>query len=66
VETRVHRWGGALPQYPPGHVDRVAAVRAALPPTLALAGAAWDRVGIPSCVQSGVDAADRVLRGLSQ
>ena len=57
----MHRWGGALPQYPPGHLDRVAAVRAALPRSLALAGAAYDRVGIPSCVRSGWEAADRVL-----
>ncbi len=24
VETKVQRWGGALPQYAPGHLDRVA------------------------------------------
>ncbi|HEY7175656.1 MAG TPA: FAD-dependent oxidoreductase, partial [Micromonosporaceae bacterium] len=34
----VTRWGGALPQYAPGHLDRVASARAALPPTIALAG----------------------------
>ena len=28
VDTHVQRWGGALPQYAVGHLDRVAAVRA--------------------------------------
>ena len=27
VATRVTRWGGALPQYTVGHLDRVAAIR---------------------------------------
>jgi oxygen-dependent protoporphyrinogen oxidase len=62
VEAAVHRWGGALPQYAPGHLDRVAAARAALPPDLALAGAAYDGVGIPACVRSGRVAAERVVR----
>ena len=61
LDTRVQRWGGALPQYAPGHLDRVAAARAALPPTLALAGAGYDGVGIPICVRSGERAADHVL-----
>jgi oxygen-dependent protoporphyrinogen oxidase len=61
--VRVTRWGGALPQYAPGHLDRVAAARAALAdlPGIALAGAAYDGVGIPACVRSGQAAAVRVL-----
>jgi len=65
VDTVVQRWGGALPQYTPGHLDRVAAARAALPATVAVAGAAYDGVGIPACVQSGWSAADRVVQGLT-
>ncbi|GIJ51875.1 protoporphyrinogen oxidase [Virgisporangium aliadipatigenens] len=65
LAAHVHRWGGALPQYAPGHLDRVAAARAALPPTLALAGAAYDGVGIPACVRSGRVAAERVLSALA-
>lgn len=63
----VNRWGGALPQYAPGHLDRVAAVRLALAgePTLALAGAAYDGVGIPACIRSGQAAADRILAALA-
>lgn len=64
VEARVRRWGGALPQYAPGHLGRVATARASLPPTLALAGAAFDGVGVPACARSGQAAADRVLQGL--
>jgi protoporphyrinogen/coproporphyrinogen III oxidase len=60
----VQRWGGGLPQYRPGHVERVAWTRADLPPGLALAGAAFDGVGIPACVASGERAADDLLKHL--
>ncbi|BCJ35940.1 protoporphyrinogen oxidase [Actinocatenispora thailandica] len=62
VGVRVQRWGGALPQYGPGHVDRIARARAGLAgyPTLALAGAGYDGVGIPVCIRSGFAAADRL------
>ena len=66
--VRVNRWGGSLPQYAPGHLDRVAAARAALAgePTLALAGAGYDGVGIPACIRSGQAAADQVLAALAE
>lgn len=67
VATQVQRWGGALPQYAPGHLDRVAAARAALRagyPTLALAGAGYDGIGIPVCVRSGETAAAEVIASL--
>ncbi|HLL67643.1 MAG TPA: protoporphyrinogen oxidase [Micromonosporaceae bacterium] len=64
IDVGVHRWGGALPQYPPGHADRVARLRAALPATLAVAGAAYDGVGIPACIASGLAAADAIVDGL--
>jgi oxygen-dependent protoporphyrinogen oxidase len=64
VAHRVTRWGGALPQYNVGHLDRVERVRAAVheQPGLAVAGAAYDGVGIPACVATARSAADRVLR----
>ena len=54
----VTRWGGGLPQYEVGHVQRVAAVRQALTaaPGVVVAGAAYDGVGIPACVASGTRA----------
>jgi oxygen-dependent protoporphyrinogen oxidase len=64
ADSWVQRWGGGLPQYRPGHVERVAFARAGLPPGLALAGAAYDGVGIPACVASGESAADDVLKYL--
>jgi len=66
LAARVQRWGGALPQYPPGHLDRVEAARAALRshPRLALAGAAYDGVGIPACIRSGEAAADDISKAL--
>ncbi|WP_433296575.1 protoporphyrinogen oxidase [Actinoplanes sp. CA-030573] len=62
----VQRWGGGLPQYAPGHRDRVASARAALPPGLALAGAAFDGVGIPACIASGEKAAEDVSKSLEE
>jgi oxygen-dependent protoporphyrinogen oxidase len=64
IEVRVNRWGGALPQYGVGHVPRIASVRSSLPPTLALAGAAADGVGIAACVRSGEAAAIQVWTAL--
>ena len=68
VDTHVQRWGGALPQYTVGHLDRVARIRAATAtaPGLELAGAAYAGVGIPACVASGRASAQAVathLRG---
>ena len=52
VDTHVQRWLGALPQYAVGHLDRVARVRETLPEGVAVAGAAYDGVGIPACIAS--------------
>ena len=68
VETRVTRWGGALPQYSVGHLERVARIRAAVAgaPGLAVCGAAYDGVGIPACIASARTAAARVLGSLEE
>ncbi|MDR7325126.1 MULTISPECIES: protoporphyrinogen oxidase [Catenuloplanes] len=63
VDSIVQRWGGALPQYAPGHRARITSARETLRaahPTIVLAGAAYDGVGIPLCVRSGESAADEV------
>ncbi|GAA2123621.1 protoporphyrinogen oxidase [Glycomyces algeriensis] len=62
VEQRVDRWGGALPQYTPGHDARIAAAREALGVhrNIAIAGAAVDGVGIAACIASGQRAADTI------
>jgi len=64
---RVSRWPSALPQYPVGHLQRVAELRAslsrlALP--VGLAGASYGRVGVPACIASGRQAARTVLAAL--
>lgn len=56
----VTRWERSLPQYRVGHRSRVTQARRTLPTGLAVAGAAWDGVGIPACIASGRCAADRV------
>jgi protoporphyrinogen/coproporphyrinogen III oxidase len=63
---RVTRWGGALPQYTVGHLDRVARIRAAVAaqPGLAVCGAAYDGVGIPACVATARAAASQVMEFL--
>jgi len=65
--VRVTRWGGALPQYTVGHLDRVARIRAAVAaqPGLAVCGAAYDGVGIPACVATARTAASQVMAFLA-
>lgn len=57
VDHRVVRWIDAMPQYGPGHADLVAELRAGLPPTLAVAGAYLDGIGVPACVAAATRAA---------
>ncbi|MFE3453866.1 protoporphyrinogen oxidase [Nonomuraea sp. NPDC059194] len=63
LDSRVSRWGGSLPQYNVGHLDRVARVRAAVAvePGLAVCGAAYDGLGVPACVSTARTAAARIL-----
>ncbi|MFN2536521.1 MAG: protoporphyrinogen oxidase [Mycobacteriales bacterium] len=63
IDSRVTRWGGGLPQYAPGHLDLVQRLRAGLPAGLAVAGAAFDGVGVPAVIRSGQLAALEVTRG---
>jgi oxygen-dependent protoporphyrinogen oxidase len=62
VGSLVTRWGGGLPQYAVGHLDRVDRVEAAVAeqPGLAVCGAAYRGVGIAACVASAGKAATRV------
>ena len=68
VDWHVQRWGGGLPQYAVGHVDRVRRVRASVAkvPGLAVCGAAYDGLGIPACVASAELAATQVLDALDE
>jgi oxygen-dependent protoporphyrinogen oxidase len=59
VDVHVQRWGGGLPQYAVGHVQRVRRIRddVARVPGLAVCGAAYDGVGVPAVIGSGREAA---------
>jgi oxygen-dependent protoporphyrinogen oxidase len=67
VDSHVQRWGGALPQYAVGHLDRVASVRRDLAslPGLAVCGSAYDGIGIPACIASAQLAAAKILHDLA-
>ncbi|WP_441249835.1 protoporphyrinogen oxidase [Kitasatospora sp. McL0602] len=62
-DTAVTRWRGGLPQYPVGHLDRVARIREQVGRLggLAVCGAAYDGVGIPACIASARRAVNEVL-----
>jgi oxygen-dependent protoporphyrinogen oxidase len=62
----VVRWSGGMPQYELGHLERVARIRADLPPGLVLVGSSYDGVGIADCVRSASEqtrALAEILRG---
>jgi oxygen-dependent protoporphyrinogen oxidase len=67
VETTVHRWDGAFPQFRVGHLERIADAERHLAvdaPGLALAGAALRGVGLATCVAGARDAAARARSGV--
>ncbi len=68
IDALVTRWGGGLPQYTVGHIDRVRRARAAMAtmPGLAACGAAYDGVGVPACIATARAAADGILRTLGK
>jgi oxygen-dependent protoporphyrinogen oxidase len=68
VTGAVSRWGGGLPQYRVGHHSVVSGVRQSLMsvPGLAVAGAAFDGVGIAGCLGSAYMAVDKITRDLGQ
>ncbi len=65
--TRIFRWPQAMPQYEPGHLERLASIDASLDgyPNLALAGNAYRGVGLADCLQSGEQAAARLAASFS-
>jgi oxygen-dependent protoporphyrinogen oxidase len=67
VDAHVQRWGGALPQYAVGHLDRVATIRAGLESLsgLAVCGSTYDGVGIPACIASAEKAAAKIVADLA-
>jgi oxygen-dependent protoporphyrinogen oxidase len=64
IFAEVMRYDRAMPQYHVGHLDRVAAIEHSLQQHtgLQLAGSGYRGVGIPDSIDSGREAAERVLR----
>lgn len=62
IRSLVTRWGGGLPQYAVGHLDRIDRVEAAVAdqPGLAVCGAAYRGVGIAACIANAGKAATQV------
>ncbi len=63
VGVRVGRWARSFPQYRPGHLDRIAALRGALGAAgpVAVAGMSYAGIGVPACIRSGRTQARRLL-----
>jgi oxygen-dependent protoporphyrinogen oxidase len=61
--TRVYRWRGAMAQYGVGHLERLQRIEDLLQqlPGLTLAGNGYRGIGVPDCVRSGSEAANRAL-----
>ncbi|HEY3966883.1 MAG TPA: protoporphyrinogen oxidase [Planctomycetaceae bacterium] len=62
----VARWMRSMPQYHVGHLDLIASIERELSgtPNLALAGHAYNGVGIPDTIHSGEVAAERVFASM--
>ena len=65
VFTLLTRYPDSMPQYDVGHLDLVEQIERRVEqfPGLALAGNAYRGVGIPDCIHSGEQAAERVFPG---
>ncbi len=62
--ARVARWGGALPQYLPGHAERVLRLRRAVEaaPGLGVVGGFVQGVGVPVCIATARTEVARLLQ----
>jgi protoporphyrinogen/coproporphyrinogen III oxidase len=63
ILNRIYLWEKAMPQYALGHAQRLERIETQLRayPGLALAGNAYQGIGIPDCIYSGEQAAQRLL-----
>jgi oxygen-dependent protoporphyrinogen oxidase len=63
---RIFTWEKAMPQYNLGHPERLKRIERRLSayPGLALAGNAYQGIGIPDCIHSGEIAAEKILSTL--
>ncbi len=66
VRYRVLRWNDRMPQYTVGHLERIDQIQQTISklPALEIAGSSYFGVGIPACIQSGLDAASRIQNSI--
>ena len=67
IFARISRWRGAMAQYEAGHLARVARIESCVSEMkqLAIAGNAFHGIGVPDCIRSGQQAADKILGALA-
>lgn len=61
--SRIARWPGSMPQYPVGHLQRMAALEDELPraPGVFIAGNAYSGIGISDCIRTARIAVERAV-----
>jgi oxygen-dependent protoporphyrinogen oxidase len=67
--TIITRWKQMMPQYNIGHLEMMEGVKMALSkelPGVFLAGGSFEGVGIPGCIDQGINAVEKVLKFLGQ
>jgi oxygen-dependent protoporphyrinogen oxidase len=66
IFSRVYRWKGAMAQYGVGHLERLQRIESLLQQLhgMALAGNGYRGIGVPDCIRSGGEAANRALLAL--
>ena len=62
---RIYRWHLSNAQYDVGHLERVAALEAALPAGLYLTGSPYRGVGLPDCIRQSQETAARITTDFS-
>jgi oxygen-dependent protoporphyrinogen oxidase len=65
VLHRLFRWHNATPQYDVGHLARVGAIEAALPPAIHVTGSPYRGIGIPDCVHQAQMSAEQLWHQLN-
>ncbi len=65
---RVFRWDKAIPQYIPGHIEKLKTIDTHLKkyPGLYLTGNSYRGIGINDCVASGYEIADKILGNIQE
>ena len=64
ADVEISKWPRGMPQYHIGHLDRLARLNRALEsePALALCGNSFTGVGLPNCIHTGEEAAEKVVK----